>query len=44
MGKSHPIPVIDRGILSSAEKANIRSNDKLVLSLLQSFEISNTSC
>jgi hypothetical protein len=31
MGKSNPIPVLDRGILSSADKADIYSNDKLHL-------------
>jgi hypothetical protein len=31
MGKSNSVPVLDREILSSAEKANIRSNDHLHL-------------
>jgi hypothetical protein len=31
MGKSNPVPVLDREILSPAEKANIRSNDHLHL-------------
>jgi hypothetical protein len=31
MGKSNPVPVLDRKILSSADKADIRSNDELHL-------------